>query len=159
MANVATHMEYVDRIRTAYIMYKDTPIATITEEYSSVTKDSTWVIRPIWENCDKLWAEQQHWVDIAGIDMYARQEEYVRHYIPGFVEQRTVPKNRPDCRRWLDMLHMPGYDLFEMMCRSHAACGNDDYYVSRTPDKVIDVYDKHFALDIPDFDTALYGWL
>lgn len=38
-------------------------------------------------------------------------------------------------------------------------CGNDNYYVSRTPDKVVDVFQQHIPLDIPDFDTSEYGWI
>lgn len=154
-----TRIDHIDRIRTAYIMWRDFPVATISEEYSSITHESDWVIRPIWENCERAMREFGHRIDIAGIDLSKHQDEYIRRYVPGFVEQRTVPRGRPDCRAWLDMLHMPGYDLFEMMCRSHASTGNDNYYVSRTPDIVIDVHDPKYPLDIPDFDTSRYGWL
>lgn len=48
-----TRIEHIDRIRTAYIMYKDIPIATISEESSSLSGEFDWVIRPIWENWKK----------------------------------------------------------------------------------------------------------
>lgn len=41
--------------------------------------------------------------------------------------------------------------------RLHDTCDDDNYYVSRMQDKVINIYNQHFALDILDFDTALYG--
>lgn len=50
-------------------------------------------------------------------------------------------------------------DLFEVICRTHGICGNDDYYVSRTPDKVVDVDSMVKQYDIPNFDTSKYGWL
>ena len=55
--------------------------------------------------------------------------------------------------------HIDRIRTAEMMCRSHASTGNDNYYVSRTPDIVIDVHDPKYPLDIPDFDTSRYGWL
>ena len=36
-----------------------------------------------------------------------------------------------------------------MLCRTHGVCGNDDYYVSITPDKYIDV-NKRVEYDIPN---------
>ncbi|MBR1454358.1 MAG: hypothetical protein IJ593_06910 [Lachnospiraceae bacterium] len=46
------------------------------------------------------------------------------------------------------------------MCRQHGATGISSYYVSRTPDKVIDL-NKNILdqLDIPDWDTSNYGWI
>jgi hypothetical protein len=52
--DVNRRIEHIDRIRTAYIMYKSIPVATITEEYSSLSGDSDWVIRFIWDNCKYL---------------------------------------------------------------------------------------------------------
>lgn len=43
-SNINTRIEHIDRIRTAYIMYKDIPIATITEESSSLSGEFDWVI-------------------------------------------------------------------------------------------------------------------
>ena len=33
------------------------------------------------------------------------------------------------------------------------------YYVSRTPDKVVDVYQQIVPYDIPGFDTSDYDWI
>lgn len=159
MSSYATsRVECINRIRTAYIMFRDTPIATITEEYSSLSGESDWVIRPIWENCDRL-VQQGHIVDIGGIDMDLRKEEYVRRFTPYFVTQRTVSAKREDAREILDAISLDGYDRFEIMCRTHGVCGDDEYYVSRTPDIVVDVHAMKVPYDIPDFDTTLYGWL
>lgn len=143
-------IEHIDKVRTAYIMWQDLPIATISEEYSSLEGESDWVITPIWENIEKAKTERGEIIDIAGVDLFKHQDEYIfQYYLPCFIEQRVIPKGRPDLRHFLDVVKLPGYDLFEMMCRSHAVCGNDDLYVSRTPDRVIDVYKYPIPLDIP----------
>lgn len=59
----------------------------------------------------------------------------------------------------LERLQLTYNDLFEVLCRTHGICGNDNYYVSRTPDKVIDVDSMEDQTDMPDFDTTQYGWL
>lgn len=40
-------IENIDRIRTAYIMYKDIAIATISEESYSSSGEFDWLIKPI----------------------------------------------------------------------------------------------------------------
>jgi hypothetical protein len=76
-----------------------------------------------------------------------------------FVTQRTIPEGRADLYPLLEEVGLKYNDLFEVMCRTHAVCGNDQYYVSRTPDKIIDVNDPHYPYDIPDWDTDEDGWL
>ena len=49
--------------------------------------------------------------------------------------------------------------VFEYMCRTHAVCGNDDLYVSRMPDEVIDTRSYPIKRSIPEFDTSGYGWI
>jgi len=49
-------------------------------------------------------------------------------------------------------------DLFEVLCRTHGICGNDDYYVVRFIGEVVDVY-KKTSYNIPDFNTDVYGWI
>lgn len=154
-------ISHIDRIRTAFIMYKDIPIGTITEEYSSLNGDFDWVIRPIYKNfgiCKERYGEI---VDIGGIDVGLNRDEYIRNYVPHFVTQRTIPEGREDLFPLLCAIQLTWNDLFEVMCRTHAICGNDDYYVSRTPDLVISVnamaYEK--IEDIPDWDTDSYGWI
>lgn len=152
-------IEHIDRIRTAYIMYKDIAVATISEESSSLSGESDWVIRPIYENCEKCEQLYGEHVDIAGIDVDLHKEEYIRNYVPSFVTQRTIPEGREDLFPLLEKIGLTWNDLFEVLCRTHAPCGNDDYYVSRTPDKIIDVDQLRVPYDIPDFDTDAYGWL
>lgn len=154
-----TRIEHIDRIRTAYIMYKDIPIATISEESSSLSGEFDWVIRPIWENWEKCKDIYDEDVNIAGIDDTMHKDEYIRRYIPSFITQRTIPEGREDFYPYLQKLQLTYNDLFEVLCRGHGICGNDDYYVSRTPDKLIDVNSKIEVLDIPDFDSKEYGWI
>lgn len=151
-------IEHIDRIRKAYIMWEDIPIAELYHEYSSLSGEFDWVIKPIWENWEKC-KERGEYVDIAGIDDTLHKDEYIRQYNPSFVTQRTIPEGRDDLFPLLRDIGLYSNDLFEVLCRTHGVCGNDDYYVSRTPDKVIDVNDMGNIYDIPDFDTTKYGWL
>lgn len=155
-----TRIENIDRIRKAYIMWEDIPIAELYHEYSSISGKFDWVIKPIWENWDKC-IERGHYPDIAGIDDTLRLNEYIRNFNPIFVTQRTIPEGREDLFPLLQRIGLTYNDLFEVLCRTHGICGNDDYYVSRTPDKVIDfdVACHTICYDIPDFDTSKYGWI
>ena len=155
---VNKRVEHIDRIRTAYIMWQDIPIATISEESSSLSGEFDWVIRPIWENFPKTEA-RGHTVNISGIDLSLHKDEYIRRYVPSFVTQRTIPDGREDLYERLESIGLTTNDLFEVMCRTHAPCGNNTYYVSRTPDKVVDVSQLRVPYDMPDFDTSAYGWL
>lgn len=152
-----TRIEHIDRIRKAYIMWQDIPIAELYHEYSSLSGEFDWVIKPIWENWEKC-LERGEYVDIAGINHDLHKDEYIRRYNPSFVTQRTIPEGRGDLPKMLRRCHLKENDLFEVLCRSHGATGNDDYYVSRTPDIVIDV-NTLFEFDIPTFDTDEYGWI
>lgn len=153
-----TRVMHIDRVRTAYLMWKDIPIATLSEEFSSLSGEFDWVIRPLYENFDEI-LRRGGYIDIPGIDIDLHKDEYVRRYVPIVVSQRTPPRARPDVMELMAEVGLDEYDLFEFMCRSHSATGNNDYYVSRTPDKVVDVDDPRFPYDIPDFDTDEYGWL
>ena len=156
--NLYKRIEYIDRVRKAYIMWKDIPIAELYHEYFSLTGEFDWVIRPIWENWDKARKRGEN-VDIAGIDDTMHKDEYIRRFNPEFVTQRTVPEGRADLFPKLEEIGLTSNDLFEVLCRTHGKCGNDSYYVSRTPDKVIDVNSMKKDYDIPDFDTSNYGWI
>lgn len=140
--NIAyTRIDHIDEIRKAYIMWEDIPIAELYHERSFLTGEFDWVIKPIWENWEKA-KERGEWVDIAGIDDLLHKEEYIRRFNPEFVTQRTIPEGRADLYPLLRKIGLTYNDLFEVLCRTHGVCGNDDYYVSRTPDKVIDVHKK-----------------
>lgn len=151
-------IDHIDRVRTAYIMLRDIPLATLSEEYSSINGDSDWVIRPIWENCEKA-KSLGLFVDIAGIDLSLHKDEYVRRGVPSFIKQRVIPEGRSDLPVLLKNIGLDENDLFEVLCRSHGICSMDDNYVSRTPDKVVDVNAMYEQYDIPDFDTSSYGWI
>ena len=153
-----TRIDNIDRIRKAYIMWEDIPIAELYHEYSSLSGEFDWVIKPIWENWKKC-EERGEYVDIAGIDDTLHKEEYIRRYNPEFVTQRTIPEGREDLFPMLEKIGLTYNDLFEVLCRTHGICGNDYYYVSRTPDKVVDVDSMDSVLDIPDWDTSKDGWL
>ena len=153
-----TRIDNIDRIRKAYIMLDDTPIAELYHEFSSISGEFDWVFKPLWDNWEKL--EKRGLMPfLPGIDESLHKGEYIRRYNPVFVTQRTIPEGRSDLYPLLKRIGLVENDLFEVMCRTHAPCGNNDLYVSRTPDKVIDVNAMYNIDDIPDFDTTKYGWL
>ena len=152
-----TRIEHIDRIRKAYIMWQDILIAELYHEYSSLSGEFDWVVKLIWEKWEKC-KERGEWVDIAGIDDTLHKDEYIRRYNPSFVTQRTIPEWREDLPEMLKKCKLKENDLFEVLCQSHGATGNDDYYGSRTPDIVVDI-NTRFEFDIPTFDTDEYGWL
>lgn len=151
-------IDYIDRDRKAYIMYADKAVGEIHHEFSSDSGEYDWVIKIYWDTWDKLKSEFNI-TEIAGIDMDTRQDEYIRRYEPEFVTQRIPPRGRRDVRKLLEDLNIQKYDSFEILCRTHGKCGNDDFYVSRTPDKVIDINKVGFDYDIPEYDTMDYGWI
>lgn len=153
-----TRVEGIDRIRTAYIMWQELPLALISEEYSSLVREASWVFYPNWDNID-LANSRGADVSFDGVNLDGRKDEYVCSYIPVFISQRVPPAERPDMRETLRAVGLPGFDAFEFMCRTHAVCGNNDLYVSRTPDKIIDVTKYPIPYDIPDWDTSREGWL
>lgn len=55
--------------------------------------------------------------------MDLRLEEYIRIYIPAFVEERTLPDTRDGLWEELDRLGLDWNDRFEFMCRTHGICG------------------------------------
>ena len=73
-------IEYIDRIRKAYIMYKDIPVARIYHEYHSLSGDFDWVIRPYYDNY--LLAESKYggFFGICGIDEDFHRVEYIRQF-------------------------------------------------------------------------------
>lgn len=153
-----TRIDNIDRIRKAYIMWEDIPIAELYHEYASISGEYDWVIKPIWNNWKKAELRGEI-VDIAGIDDTLHKSEYIRRYNPSFVTQRTIPEGREDLFPLLNEIGLTYNDLYEVLCRTHGICGNDNYYVSRTPDIIVDVNSKEKQYDIPTFDTSKYGWL
>lgn len=152
----AMRISYIDRIRKCYIMLDDEAIGELWHEFSSLSGEFDWVIRPYWAVIDRIgWR-----ANIPGIDDSLRKEEYIRRYNPLLVTQRVIPKCRGDLKEFLKRMHLKEYDLYEILCRSHGICGNNDLYISRTPDEVVDVNSKTL-LDpsIPNYDTTQYGWL
>lgn len=158
MSERTQRIENIDRIRKAYIMLLDTPVAELYHEYSSLSGEFDWMIKILWDNWDMM-AKKGYVMDLAGIDDTLRKDEYIRAYNPSFVTQRTIPEGRSDLLPTLRKIHLRSNDLFEVLCRTHGACGNDNYYVSRFPDIVINVNQRDFPYDIPDFNTDCYGWL
>lgn len=118
-----TRIHCIGRIRTANMIYKGVIIGTISEE-SNDAGEKDWVIRVNWSNWEKVGP-----IQIAGIDMDLRLDEYVRTMLPAFIEERTLPDTRDGLWEELDRLGMDSNDRFEYMCRTGGLCGCNDITV------------------------------
>lgn len=156
---LCVRVECINRIRKCYIKYKDIVIAELYHEFAGISGEFDWVIKPIWENWDLCVEKYDTIIDIAGIDDTLHKDEYIRNFNPSFVTQRTIPEGRDDLAPLLRKIGLNDNDLFEVLCRTHGICGNDDLYVTRFPETVVDVYAMPATYEIPDFDTDLYGWI
>jgi hypothetical protein len=107
------------------MIYKGLVIGTISEEMNDAG-ETDWVIRINWENWEKTGQ-----IQVAGIDMDLHLDEYVRSYIPAFVEERTLPDTRDGLYEELDKLGLSWNDRFEFMCRTHGRCGCNNITVER----------------------------
>lgn len=150
----------IDRIRTAYIYKYNYCVASIADEYCSLSGMHDWVITPYYDACDALAKEDRifFWAGIPGIDLDLRKKEYIRNYTPVFVTQRMPPECNEFTPAMLREIHLDSYDPFEIMCRTHGICGNNEFYVSRFKERTF-TYEDREKLDIPDFDTSSYGWI
>ena len=70
-------------------------------------------------------------IQISGIDMDLRKKEYIRRYVPVFVEERTPSDTRENLWEELEAVGLSWNDRFEYMCRTHGLCGNNDITVER----------------------------
>lgn len=113
------------RVRSARILYHGVEVGIISEEINDAG-EFDWVIKPNWENLDTIRP-----IQIAGIDMSLRKEEYIRRYIPAFVEERTLPDKRENLYEELRKLDLTWNDRFEYMCLTHGRCGCNDLEVER----------------------------
>lgn len=120
-----TRIPCICKVRTANMIYNGIIIGTISEE-SNDAGEFDWVIKIDWEN----WQKSGH-PQVAGIDMDLRLDEYVRSYIPAFVEERTLPDTRDGLYEELVRLGLTSNDRFEFMCRTHGLCGCNNITVER----------------------------
>ena len=120
-----TRIPCICTVRTANMMYNGYVIGTISEEKNDAG-EFDWVIKMDWENWEKSGMPQ-----VAGINMDLRLDEYIRTYIPAFVEERTLPDNRDGLWEELDELGLRWNDRFEYMCRTHGLCGPSRITVER----------------------------
>lgn len=120
-----TRVPCISRVRTANMIYKGLIIGTISEE-SNDAGEFDWVIRMNWENWEKTGG-----IQVAGIDMDLRLDEYIRSYVPAFVEERTLPDTRDRLYEQLLEVGLTCNDRFEYMCRTHGLCGCNNITVER----------------------------
>lgn len=120
-----TRIPCICQVRTANMIYNGYVIGTISEEWNDAD-EFDWVIKMDWEEWEKSGSPQ-----VAGIDMDLRLDEYIRTYIPAFVEERTLPDSRDDLWEELDRLGLDWNDRFEFMCRTHGICGPSKIIVER----------------------------
>ncbi len=120
-----TRIPCICTVRTVNLWHKGYKIGTISEEANDAG-ETDWVIRIDWEQWKKSGTPT-----VAGIDMSLRLEEYIRTYIPAFVEERTMPDTRDGLFDELEKLGMKYNDRFEFMCRTHGKCGPSTITVER----------------------------
>ena len=127
-------------VRTAKMLYEGKVIGTISEEKNDAG-EFDWVIRPNWSVLDTIKG-----VAISGIDMDLRLEEYIRSYIPAFVDERTLPDTRDGLYEELEKLGLTWNDRFEYMCRTHGLCGINRVTVERLTQKEQAEFDRKYPL-------------
>lgn len=127
-----TRIDYINRIRAAVMIFHEIIIGIISEE-SNDAGEFDWVIHVLWNQWAKAGGPQ-----VAGIDMDLRLHEYVRSYIPAFIEERTLPDTRDGLYEELERLGMSSNDRFEFMCRTHGLCGCNNITVERLADIVLE---------------------
>lgn len=119
-----TRVPCICTVRTANMMYNGYVIGEISEEKNDAG-EFDWVIRMNWEN---WWLSGRP--PVSGINMDLGLDEYIRSYIPGFVEQRTLPDNRDGLQEELERVGLTYNDRFEFMCRTKE-CGPSRITVER----------------------------
>lgn len=154
-----THVEYIDRRRTAFIKYRDIVVGSICDEYSSVSREHSWVIKPFYDGIDKALKEWNYSVILGGADHRTHQSEYVFRFTPLFVQQRVPRHNSKGIVDKLDRLGMAHYDAFEYMIRSHGVTGNDELYVVLDMFEFVDRYSLPVKPTFYPHDMDKYGWL
>lgn len=120
-----SRVECICTVRTANMIYNGYVIGIISEE-SNDACESDWVIKVDWENWEKAGKPK-----IAGINEDLRLDEYIRRYVPAFVEERTLPDSRIGLRRELRKVGLTYNDRFEFMCLHHGRCGTSNITVER----------------------------
>lgn len=127
-------------VRTAKLIYQGYVIGTISEE-SNDAEEFDWVIRPDW----KVIKENNIKVQISGIDMSLELEEYIRSYVPAFVEERTLPEGRERLHEELQAVGLYYNDRFEFMCRTHK-CGCNKIIVDRLTEEEQKEFDRKYPI-------------
>lgn len=127
-------------VRTLKMIYEGDVIGTISEERNDAG-EFDWVIRPDWKVL-----ERHKELQIAGIDMSLMLEEYIRSYIPAFVEERTLPDTRDGLYEELERLGLYYNDRFEYMSRTHGLCGCNNITVDRLTDGEQRAFDKKYPI-------------
>ena len=120
-----TRIPCICQVRTANMIYNGYVIGTISKERNDAD-EFDWVIKMDWEEWEKSGSPQ-----VAGINMDLRLDEYIRTYIPAFVEERTLPDTRDGLWEELERLGLDWNDRFEFMCRTHGICGPSRITVER----------------------------
>lgn len=128
-------------VRTAKMMFKGHCIGLVSEERNDAG-EFDWVIRPNWEVLDSIEP-----IQISGIDMDLRLEEYIRTYVPVFIEQRTLPDTRDGLYEELERVGLNYNDRFEFMCRTHGLCGNNDITIDRLTEEEQIEFDKKYPIE------------
>lgn len=156
---------------------EDTDLSDKVYTYNDVDNERDWKIEPDYKAIQRYLDRFGGLVDIPGVNLDSgvnldlgwkeyiiRGEDYI------FVEQRTLPEGYriKEHIYVLQTLGMVKYDLYEVMCRTHALCADNEIYVSRTPDQILDVryirknrigFEDYMEISDKRYSAKDYGWL
>lgn len=120
-----TRIPCICEVRTAHMLYDGIVIGTVSEERNDAG-EFDWVIKMDWKGWERAGEPP-----VAGIDLDLRLDEYIRTYVPAFVEQRTLPDERDGLYEELEAVGLNWNDRFEFMVRHHGLCGPSRITVER----------------------------
>lgn len=149
--------EFGTRNRKAYLMYGDKSIAELIEHKCPDESNIQWSLKPYYDNIEyynKLYCVQ---LDIPGVCLDLHRPEYNLGKNPVLIQRRLKKFNGFEMVSVLRKLRMERLDVFEFLCRSYGTCDYDLFYITRTPDEVIDVFTESWKSNIPI--NRRYEWI
>ena len=85
------------------------------------------------------------------------RSEYNLGKNPVLIQRRLKRLNEFEMVSMLHKLKLERMDVFEFLCRSYGTCDFDLFYITRTPDEVIDVFTESWKSNIPI--NRRYEWI
>lgn len=141
--------EFGRKDRKAFVMFKDKPVAELIEHKCPDVSNIRWSLRPYYDSIEYCTLVYGGTIEFPGVCLELHCFEYNLGSNPILIQRRLQQYTGEDRYAMLKRLRMDSMDVFEFLCRSHGVCDFDLFYISRSPDKVIDVYLPLSSYDIP----------